>query len=634
MSSPLQTRLFSGRAASLWCALLLVVVTMGTFGRVVNFDFLSWDDSTHIYQNRWLDPPSAQNVAQFWSVPFRARAPVQVGQAIPPYEQLYAPLTFSLYAALCDIARLETPRKTVSDTWTTLNPAVFHAANLLVHLANVLLVFLLLKQLTRSHLAALGGALLFAVHPVQVEAVAWVTQLNTLLSTFFSLWALILWVFWLENRAAGRTHWPLYLLASGCFLLALLAKPVAVVVPLMALILATTRYQLPWRAALSWTFSWFGAALLFVLLNKSLQPASDQSIFVPIWLRPFQIGDALAFYGAKLLLPLRQIVDYSRSSAFVLDQWWGYLTGLAPVVFGWFLWRQKQKLPTVWMGFWLFVVAVFPTLGAVSYYFHWYSTVSDRYVYLAMAGAAVGLAGFIEMLEQKNRRVRVAAAVFLVVAVVSWSFQAWRDTANWRDTQALWVHNASLNPRSWLAANNLANYYSVVGNLGESRRFYEKAVALKPNNADSNYNLGLLLGRTGERDAALRHLQIAARSEPRDPEIWNALAVIYARQGDIKRAIDFWKRAIEVAPNFVDARVNYGVALAMQGQDSRAITQWNRALEIQPQNAELRYNLGVALLRQGRRAEAARQWQLALQADPRAENARRELRKLGITPTN
>lgn len=628
------------RRDAFW-VLLLWGVTALTFGRVVSWDFLAWDDNVHIYQNKLLDPPTPAHTLAFWTVPFRARPAPRAGQTIAPYEQLYAPLTFSLYAALCDVARLSAPVKTPTDTTTTLNPATFHAASLLVHAANVLLVFALLRQLLGSRVAAGAGALLFAVHPVQVEAIAWLTQLNTLLSTFFSLLSLLYWTKWLAARREGGHGRAFYGLASLFLALALFSKPLAVMVPFLALLL--WRWQettdssgatnaTSWRQAMIYLSWWFIAAAIIVWINQSLQPASDQALYVALWKRPFQVGDALAFYLVKLVLPLRQSIDYSRTSAFVLSHWWGYATWIFPATVALILWRARRRVPALWWGWAFFVIAALPTLGVVPYYYHWYSTVSDRYLYLAMAGAALMLGAGVRAARGAPRRVQLGLGALGTLALVGWCAQSWRDSGNWRDTRSLWEHTAAVNERSWLATNNLANYYNVAGRQNEAIAFYRRSLRLKPRDPDSNYNLGLLLDGAGRSQEAVQHFEMAAQISPRDPEIWNSLAVAYARRGDTARAEAFWRRALGLDPDYVEARVNYGIALAMRGQDADASAQWQRALQIEPANAELRYNLGIALLKQGRRAEAARQWKLSLQSDPSFEKSRLELQKLRRAP--
>lgn len=623
-----QKEKFSSRSSSLLCVLLLIAVTAGIFGRAVSFDFLAWDDGDHIYANALINPATPQSTLQFWAVPFRARPATRIGKDTPPYQQLYAPLTFSLYAALSHVARLTVPAKTPSEGFSPLNPAVFHAANLLVHLANVLLVFALLRLLGSNNGAALLGALLFAVHPVQVEAVAWVTQLNTLLSGFFSLLTLNFWLLFWRQRAQNRSGTAFYGAATLCFLLALLSKPLAVVVPPLAVILAMWRYRVSLRASLAWTFPWWGAAAVIIVINRSLQPESDAALSIALWKRPFQAGDALAFYGAKVLFPLRQMAEYTRTSAFVLSHWWGYLTWIFPVGIGLAAWRGRARFPALWIGFWFFVVGVLPTIGFVPYYFHWYSTVADRYLYLAMAGAALALAGLWIALERAPQARRLAAQIFLVALVPLWCFQSGRDLGNWRNTALLWEHNMALNSRSWLAANNLANYYSLLGRDEEAMALYGHSIVLNASNSDANYNLGLLLDKKGRSAEAIARFKLAAASSPRDAEIWNSLAVAYARQNQMRQAGECWQRALSLDDDYAEAHINYGVALAMQGRDAEASVQWNRALQLQPDNAELHFNLGVALKKRGQISQAAARWRETLRLQPDHQGASRELLQL------
>ena len=339
------------RTVSRLLPLLVLALTFAAFSEVGGFGFVSWDDELHVTENPWLHPVTPAHVWHFWRM---------------SYQGLYIPLSYTVYALLALLAR--------DPTTQALNPHVFHVANLILHLANVLLVFALLKQSVPNIWAASAGALLFGVHPLQGESVAWVSELRGLLSGMFALLALGQYLEFAESRA-----WGCFAVATAAFGLALLAKPSAVAVPLLALALTIWGLGLPWKRCVPPLALWAAMALGCVLANRTVQSVSPQ-LFLPLWQRFFVAGDALAFYLAHLAWPARLGIDYGRSPFVVLAHPWGYWTWLVPALLGACLWAGRRRWPLLLTSGALFLLALLPTLGLVPFAFQLASTVADRYV--------------------------------------------------------------------------------------------------------------------------------------------------------------------------------------------------------------------------------------------------------------
>jgi tetratricopeptide (TPR) repeat protein len=368
---------------------------------------------------------------------------------------------------------------------------------------------------------------------------------------------------------------------------------------------------------------------VIVLVNKKLQPY-DAALSVALWKRPFQVGDAYAFYLCKIAFPIFQVADYARRVDLVLAQWWGYFTWVFPVMLLLFLYCQRRRWPEVWQGSLILYVGLLPTSGIVPYYFHGYSTVADRYLYLPMIGVCLAVSALWLALWQKRKSVQRPMVLITALIALLWAGRSAVDAGYWRDVESLWEHNLALEPKSWLAWNSLAGYYTENGQPDKAMGLYRKAVEANPDSSFAHFNYGVLLGKTGANTQALIQFREAARLAPNDPAVFNSLAATLASEGNLPEALENWRRALQLNPDYVEALVNYGIALAMTGDGAGAIQSWNHALELDPSNVDVRYNLGIALLKQGKRAEAAEQWRLALKVNPNHELSRRELRKLGI----
>ena len=380
-------------------ALLALALTLAVFHQVGQFQYVDWDDTLHVCGNPYLDPVSVAHVLHFW---------------LKPYHSLFIPVSYTAYSLLALIARQPIPLPAPEGGTTLYDPRVFHIASLALHLVNVLLVFGLLRRIVKNSWAAFGGTLLFALHPAQVESVAWISELRGLLGSCFALLSLTLSLRSALTPAdpeeAARRRW-LYAGALACFVLALLSKPSTVVTPLFAVLLDAVVARRGLRPILRTLPGWGIAALGCIVMTHSVQHV-PADLVMPWWQRPFIAGDALAFSLAETLLPLHLGIDYGRSPLFVMDHPWGYATWLVPFGLGLLLWRLRRRFPMLGLGGLLFVAGLLPTLGFVPFLFQTYSTVADRYLYLALLGPSLMLAWALS--QARGKAVPAVAAIVLL----------------------------------------------------------------------------------------------------------------------------------------------------------------------------------------------------------------------------
>jgi hypothetical protein len=513
--------------------IIVVVLTLLVFYPVYGHDFVSWDDTHNLAANSDMLAPSWERVKWYWT---------------HSYKDLYIPVSYTLWAGVASVARIG------GGGGVQLNPAVFHALNSWLHVASAIVVFAILRRLFGSAWAALFGALVFAVHPVQVEPVAWVSGMKDVLSGLLALVAVLAYILFAQGN---RLMW--HALATAAFVLAMLAKPSAVVVPLVVLVIEVLILRRRWRDALVGPLLWLVLAAPIVVVGMLVQRAESLPFVPPVWGRPVVALDALAFYLLKLVAPLQLAIDYGRSPQWLWSSWQIWVSWLVPVmaaaVVAWLVWRWKFIF--IAAGLAVMAVALLPVLGLVPFDFQSYSTTADHYLYFAMLGPAMIVAGVVQ--RWTKRAVIGGLIIWISILAVRSNLQSWV----WHDSQTLFEHTVDANPSSLAGLVNLGKYYA-----DEAER----------------------LARTAQAEAA----KIA-----------------------LARAVDLYERAVKYWPHDFQARQGLGNLYKMQGRWRDAEIQYRVALGLDSSSSDVHMALGAMLGNQGRIDEAIGEFEKALKLDPR-----------------
>lgn len=518
------------------CVLLLVAAV---FGQVCSFHFLPfWDDDTNIHRNPLYSPLSWESIALFWKGPF---------------QQLYIPVTYSVWGGLVALSRLLAG---TSMSVGPLNPVIFHGANLLVHLFATLIVFLILLRLLAvqsenkiSHqrilCASALGALTFALHPIQVEPVSWVSGLRDLLGGAFSLATLACFFAFLEESQLLKQV-GLYLLATLLLLLAFGSKPGSVVTPALALLLGTWLLQARHASfrKLLWLIPWFLLALAEVVMTSKSQPAAELArSLVPLWARPLVALDALSFYLGKILWPAwpwSLCADYGRSPNLVLASgvlFWSWLipVGLA-ILLSCFKYLRRYLIP---LG--VLVIGVLPTLGFIPFNFQVVSTVSDHYLYLGMLGVALAVALLI--CQVSFRVARVLPLILLPSLILLTLFQL----PEWTDGNTLFPATLASNSSSWKSRHNYACTLDTQQKYPEALHEFEEAIRLRPSNAEAYNDQALTLMKLGRNREAIASFESSLQIRPTTGAARN-LATLLLMAGNARQAVKVYYFAMQVDP--------------------------------------------------------------------------------------
>jgi Tfp pilus assembly protein PilF len=554
-------------------SLLMVLAVLVVFWPVGGFDFLYYDDRVNVRDNPLVRDFSADSFLEFWR---------------RPYEGLYIPLTYIVWGMLGKIA----------GGGAVLDPAPFHVANLLLHMATVTALYSLLRLLVNDDWAAAGGALLFALHPLVVEPVAWVSELKGLLSGFLSVMALRQYLLY-GTTVGNADHWPgyrRYLLATLFFAAAVLAKPSALVLPLQAGLLGYLSQSRPGKDLLHELLPWLVMALPVAIITKYAQPDSQLPFVPDLWERVLVAGHAMGFYFLKLVWPLGLAPDYGQIPSVVLASNRLYLIGLFP----WFLLCAAMVAQRV--RSWLVVVSIpfcflLPVLGFIPFTFQGTSTVADRYVYLGLIGPALGVAMLLA--RHRGRVVRLGMVAILIGLAVASSNQL----RHWRDTPTLKWHMLKVNPNSWVANHNLGMYFREQNQLDAAVEHYKKAIKIKPGFYLSYFNLGYVSFLRNDLAGAAENFQKVVRMKPDFIPAYNNLGAIYQKQGLTSEAIMIFEKAVAVKPDFPQGYLALGRLYALLKRQEESAVAYRKALALKPA-AEVFNEFGLLCLALGRLAEA------------------------------
>ena len=540
--------------------LILAVVTMLAYQPAWNGGFI-WDDDEYVANNELLTAPDG--LRRIW---FSLDAPSQ-----------YFPLVYTTF-------RIERA------LWG-LHPFGFHWVNLLLHVANALLVWRLLVRLKVPG-ARLAGAI-FALHPVQVESVAWITELKNVLMGFFFLLTLLAWIKFVDERT--KQPWRFYVLALILYVLALSSKTTACTLPAaLFLILWLQKKPINWeriRQIAPFVLLGVGMGLVAIWWERYHQGTHVRFVAPGPIERILIASRAVWFYLGKLIWPSNLIFIYPRwniAPGNALDYIW-LVAGAGLCVVICFVRRYVGRGVEVAAAF--FVATLSPVIGFIMLFTFRYTFVADHYQYLACIGpialASAGVASLAGAFKG-SRQLILGAALCVIVTLAGLT---WLQSAMYGDIETLWRTTLLRNPDCGMAYNNLGNTLYQANRIPEALDLFRQALKINPDNDAAYYNLGNALVQRGRTSEAIDQYEQALRINPDFAKAHNNLGNALLLMGRTSEAIDQYERALRIKPNFAEAHGNLGAALAQQGRISEAIEQLKAALRINPGYIDVRNNL-------------------------------------------
>ena len=478
----------------------------------------------------------------------------------------------------------------------------YHATNVMLHIASALLVWRLFDKLNLK-LAWLGG-LIFAVHPAQVESVAWIAELKNALSMPFFLLSAIFYLEYDVNRRRSNV-----VVSLGFFLLAMLTKPTMAMFP--AVILGYARWK---RGRVAWddlmaSAPFFAVSLLLGVMTltmeywyKHLHHQEMQSIPVGgFFSRVELMGLTLAFYAGKVVWPAGFLPMYPQwpVNPPSLPQFLPWLV-LGGLLF-WF-WTERQSWGRdVLFGFGFFVIMVLPFLGALPASFMTFTWVMDHFLYIPILGLiGLAIAGLEQLMRIASKPVPFAVNG-LLAAILGAMIVASRGCAEkFASSEALWSYTLTRYPNCWQAHNNLGTALARRGEMDGAVDQFEKALAINPNYAQARYNLGLILAQKGRIDDAMIQYQKALATDPGIAQAHNSLGDAFLRKGKMDEAMAEYQEALAIDPSLIQAHRSLGLVLSRKGEWDEAIAQFQDVLRLRPDSLAAQEDLArvEALARQ------------------------------------
>jgi tetratricopeptide (TPR) repeat protein len=621
----------SGFGKPTWIALALTVATLLVYGQTVGseFEFLNVDDPDYVTQN-----PHVQQGLTGSSIWWALTA---------LYAYNWHPLTWMSLQLDYQLHGLSSRG--------------FHLTNVLLHTANTLLLFWVLQRLTGAIWRSGAAAALFALHPLHVQSVAWVTERKDVVSTLFLLLTLAAYAWYAERPGVAR-----YLLVMLLFALGLMGKPMLVTVPALLLLFDywPLRRWAPWdnpsvakpldpeagaigasapptynRASLGWLIA--EKLPLFALVVATIPlTVRAQGVVVrtleqfPVAIRVQNVLISYVRYLVMTLWPANLAIFYPFPRHIPL--WQPLAAGvLLAGVTGAVFWAGRRR-PYLLVGWLWYLGTLVPVIGFVQVGMQ---AVADRYTYVPLIGFFIFLAwGTADVLAGRLRPLALGALVGSLLTACG--MQAWLQVRHWRNSTALWQHAIDVVEDNYTAHDYLGTALVAQGKLDDARHQFELSLAILSRNAATHGNLALVLERQGRLHEATRHFQESLRINPQSALAHTGLGRVRERQGQLDAARQEYAQAVAIDPAYVEAHLRLGELLEGQGQLQQALEHYQTAAAVESHNPSVHDHLGTVLRRLGRTDEALAQYELALQLDPSYAEAHNNrgvtLEKLGRWP--
>lgn len=577
---------------AIWICLALIAATVIVYAPVRHFDFVEWDDPIYVKENLHVA------AGLTWQSIEWAFTTTHAGYWMPSVWLSYL----------------------VDRQWSGLDAGGFHVTNVLFHIANTILLFGLFYRMT----GALGRsgvvAGLFALHPLHVESVAWVTERKDVLSAFFGILAMWTYVAWVR-----RPGWKRYIAILALFALALAAKPMLITLPLMLLLIDFWPLgRVPAGAGPSQRAAWLrlfrekvplfvlalASGVVTFLAQRSAGAVGDLQA-LPFSYRVENALLSYATYIGDMLWPVGLAAFYPLPKS--LAGFAVFCSVLALAAGSVLTMRAARRHPYLAAGWLWYLGTLVPVIGLVQ---AGQQARADRFTYVPLIGLFWIVAwGIPDLLGRWPAR-RVQLAVAACLTLLGCAFTASAQVQYWRDSASLWTHAVEVTTDNAVAHNNLARALLEEGKFNEAVTQFTTALRIAPENADAHNNFANALTHHGREAEALAQYAEALRIRPDFAEAHNNFANALMRQGKLAEAVTQYSEALRIKHDYADAHNGLGAVLARQGNVAEALEHYSEALRSDPSLADVHNNMGALLVDQGKTDEAIREFSEAARINP------------------
>ena len=607
----------------------LIAITFGTFLPCLTADFVNWDDPAYVTGNPWIRNISWNNIRTIFTSPFAG---------------VYTPLVMLSYM--------------YEYYFFQLNPLVYHATNLLIHLWNCALIFFIILTITEKRLVAFFVALLFGIHPLHVESVAWITERKDMLYGFFYLSSIVSYLCYLKNQYALRY----YFVTLFLFILSLLSKPMAVSLPFVLVLIDYLLSRRFTKQSIMEKLPFLCFALLFMgIALYSAYTVTQKSFFYTFPDSIFIASYNILFYLTKMVVPTNLSAFYPYPLK---------INGKLPFIFyaapfivtfllGSVMFFMRHKKYIIF-GILFFVITIFPVLQLIP---AGHTIAADRFTYIPLTGVFFLIVnGIDELYKISKRYVRVMAIVISIICcaiVAMFPYLSWQRCLVWNNLIALWNDVLRKDPYNITAYSNLGSFYYVTGDYDKAIIFYKKALTINPrfdkaynnlcavylkmkrfddaltscqkaielrsNYEDAFLNLGKIHHAMGKYTDAIAIYHNVHKINPKNAEAYNELCFTYLATGKYEDASSACFKAISLNPNFTDAYINLGTVAMHTEKYEDAIYYYTKATKVNPHYSLSYINLCKAYEKTKKYHEALHACHDALTLSPHSPEIYNEL---------
>ena len=498
-----------------------------------------------------------------------------------------------------------------------LNPTGHHLTSVLLHCLSTVLLFLALRTMTGAMWCSLIVAVLFGLHPLRAESVAWVAERKDALSTVFWFLTILVYAHYVQSIATNKNRrWILYGLALLCFTLGLMAKPMLVTLPFVLLLLdfwPLRRFDQRRFPALvlektPFLFLSFASCVITFFVQRKAGAVNE---VMSLGYRLNNVVVSFARYLGKTFWPIDLAFFYPHPQQWPIALVAGAVLLLA--AFSVLAFQLRQRQPSLLVGWCWFLGTLVPVIGLVQV---GQQSIADRYTYIPSVGILIALVWGMGALAAHRRQLARSFAIAAGVAALVCLVLARQQTRVWKNTESLCRHAIAVVPNNYLAHDMLGAVLEKRGDHAAAMREHLRALEINPNYADAHNNLGVGLQHQGKLAEAVEHYQRALHLRPRYAEAHYNLAVALESAGQFGNAATEYSRAIAKRRNYADAHYNLGLLYGRLGRLDQAVAEFRAALTINPQLADAHNNMGVTLDRLGQSELALQHYQQAIAVRP------------------
>jgi protein O-mannosyl-transferase len=587
----------------------LAIATLAVYWQIQDHEFINFDDNEYITENTHVKAGFTRE-GFIWAF--------TKSQA-----SNWHPITWLSHMVDCQLYGL--------------NPKGHHLTNLFFHTANSLLLFIVLSRMTGTLWQSGFVAVLFALHPLHVETVAWAAERKDVLSMFFMMLTLWAYIFYIENPGVKK-----YLLVVLFFALGLMSKPMLVTLPFILLLLdywplgrlksgqaqgnlRKTKKRIPSDNRSNVSQLILEKLPLFILAMGSsivtflVQQSGGATKSLAMYSIQVRITNALISYLEyleKMVWPTGLAVLYPHPGD-ALSAWKGMVCGVVLVFITTVVVRMIQRAPYLAVGWFWYLGTLVPVIGIVQV---GSQAIADRYTYIPLIGIFIiiawGLPQLIENFRYKDKVLIISGGILIPLLMVS----TWSQTRHWKNSTTLYKHAIEVNGNNYPSFSvvyyNLGNTLVKKNELEEAISHYKMAIKINPEHVLAYNNLGNALSQKGDIEGAISQFKTAIKIDPQNALAHDNLGVILDELGEYEKAIAHYKTAIQVKPDFAGAHYNLGNTLTKTNEPEEAIRHYKLAIKIDPEHVLAHTNLGNALAQKGLLEDAITQYQTAIKIKP------------------